>query len=51
MERPETKDPETGEKKKLRITFCRPISPDAGSAGKITAMVRRAIAAHLAAER
>ena len=47
MERPETKDPETGEKKKLRITFCRPISPDAGSAGKITAMVRRSIASNL----
>ena len=47
MDKPVTKDPETGEKKKIRITFCSPVSPDAGSAEEITAMVREAVAAEL----
>ena len=50
MEEPEFEDHLTGEKRKLIITFCEPISPDAGSADEITAMARKAIAEKLSEE-
>lgn len=37
---PRTKDSATGNKKKVRITFCRPVLPSAGTKEEITRMVR-----------
>lgn len=43
MEKPECRDPLTGEKKKVTITFCKPIQPNAGSTKEITSMIRERI--------
>lgn len=40
---PKTKDPVTGKKKKVRITFCKPVLPDVGTKEDITRMVREEI--------
>lgn len=40
---PRMKDKETGNKKQISITFCEPISPEAGSKEEITELIRKEI--------
>ncbi len=44
MKLPKTKDPATGKKRRVRITFCDPIAPEAGAEERMTEAMRRAVA-------
>ncbi|MCR5509226.1 MAG: AMP-binding protein [Lachnospiraceae bacterium] len=47
MKSPKTRDPKTGKKRKVRIVFCEPIAPDAGSEEELTRMLKDAISGAL----